>query len=350
MKSIKLCGLANSMKDLLQEERLRELNLGRRFRRVTVCVSVIANAPSIVSTLVVFATYAIQAKVDHTAPLTTAKAFASLSLLKLITSPGAALLQSIPQITAGMGCVRRVNTFLLSDSFDDGRKLFRGNNFDDKNQTADYEDSGRHPGAGKNIGVSVSGLVLGSEKEDVVSKFQGISFQAGSGSLITVIGPVGSGKSTLLRAMLGEVKPTRGTITISSPFVGYCSQAPWLPNVQIREAIIGANKFEEEWYQKIVHICALGEDFESMPQNDLTILGSRGVVLSGGQKHRVVSEVNHPDCVDTKTCTRRVSLEHSTHDPPFWCWTISLVALIPKPSALSCDGCLQRVATSSSMD
>jgi ATP-binding cassette subfamily C (CFTR/MRP) protein 1 len=350
MKSIKLCGLANSMKDLLQEERVRELNLGRRYRWVTVCVNVVANAPSIISTLVVFATYAIQAKVNHTVPLTTAKAFASLSLLKLVTSPGAALLQSVPQITAGMGCVRRVHAFLISESFDDGRKLFSGKNFNDEKRTAGYKDTQRHSDAGKNIGVFVSGLALGSEKEDVNSKFQSISFHARSGTLTTVIGPVGSGKSTFLRVMLGEVKPTRGTITISSPFVGYCSQAPWLPNVQIREAIIGANNFEEEWYQNIVHICALKEDFESMSQNDLTILGSRGVVLSGGQKHRVVSELNRTDCLETKICTYRVSLEHSTHDLPFWCWTTSLVVLIPKPSALLCDDCLQRMATSSSMD
>jgi ATP-binding cassette subfamily C (CFTR/MRP) protein 1 len=277
------------MRDLLQEERVRELNLGLRFRWVTLCVNVIANTPSGTSILVVFATYAIQAQVNHTEPLTTAKAFASISLLTLITGPGTALLQSVPQITAGMGCVRRVHSFLLSDSFDDGRHLITRKEFDDEKQTAESDDSRRRSDASGNIQISVSGVILGSEKEELNLENRSISFEAGRGTLTTIIGPVGSGKSTFLRAILGEVKPTRGTITISSPFVGYCSQSPWLPNVRIREAIIGANKFEEEWYRRIIHICSLKDDFESMPQKDLTIMGSRGVVLSGGQKHRVVS-------------------------------------------------------------
>jgi ATP-binding cassette subfamily C (CFTR/MRP) protein 1 len=289
MKPIKLCGLVDSMKQLMQEERVRELKLGLTFRWTALWVNVVANVPSSLSSLIVFATYAIQAQINHTEPLTTAKAFSTVSLLMLVANPGAALLQAIPVMIAGMGCARRVHEFLVADSFDDGRNSSNGQNSDDEKQGAIGPDDIRHSDEFGTVKVVVSGLQLGPEDKTVNLNQDGISFEAGRGSLTTILGPVGSGKSTFLRAMLGEVKPTRGTIMISSTFVGYCSQAPWLPNLEIREAIVGANEFDQDWYSKVIHVCALEDDFNSMPQNDLTIMGSRGVVLSGGQKHRVVS-------------------------------------------------------------
>jgi ATP-binding cassette subfamily C (CFTR/MRP) protein 1 len=102
-------------------------------------------------------------------------------------------------------------------------------------------------------------------------------------------GPVGCGKSTLLKAILGEVHPKSGRISISTPHVGYCSQNPWLQNTTLRKNIIGTTAFEETWYRRVIDDCNLGLDIAQMPDGDETLLGSRGMSVSGGQKHRIVS-------------------------------------------------------------
>ncbi len=46
---------------------------------------------------------------------------------------------------------------------------------------------------------------------------------------------------------------------------------------------------DEVWYKKVIHVCDLEEDLDQMPDGDQTVIGSRGITLSGGQKHRIVS-------------------------------------------------------------
>jgi ABC-type bacteriocin/lantibiotic exporter with double-glycine peptidase domain len=144
--------------------------------------------------------------------------------------------------------------------------------------------------------LSVSGLVLGSTAEARDTN-EPVSFESKTGTLTMIIGPVGSGKSTLLKAILGEWVPEKGAIEIDTPVIGYCSQSPWLQNSSIRDNIVGAGTYDLDWYHSVVQICALEQDFAQMPLNDLTIVGSRGVVLSGGQKHRIVSISTHLDSI-----------------------------------------------------
>lgn len=46
-------------------------------------------------------------------------------------------------------------------------------------------------------------------------------------NLIAVIGSVGSGKSSLFQAILGELPPESGSITVNGA-VSYAAQEPWL--------------------------------------------------------------------------------------------------------------------------
>ena len=45
--------------------------------------------------------------------------------------------------------------------------------------------------------------------------------------------------------------------------------------------------FCEETYNAIVEVCDLKKDLTSFPKNDLTEIGQRGIILSGGQRARV---------------------------------------------------------------
>ena len=298
------------MAELVQSERVRELKMAKQFRGLSVWVNTVSNMPTTFSALVAFAAYSIKAKVNGTPPLNTAQAFTSLAILTLLTAPASQLLSSIPMLTSGMGCARRVHAFISSEPFDDSREISGGsshshhlddngkekddsNDKDDSNEKDGFQDAEKSSQGSEGPVLSVNNLVLKSAEHSENPEKTAITFEASKGSLTTILGPVGCGKSTLLRSILGETKPLSGTITVRSTYIAYCSQSPWLPNAKIRDSIVGANQFDEKWYKKIIGICDLESDFSQMPQNDLTVVGNRGIVLSGGQKHRVVSELLH---------------------------------------------------------
>ncbi|PKX91182.1 P-loop containing nucleoside triphosphate hydrolase protein [Aspergillus novofumigatus IBT 16806] len=121
-----------------------------------------------------------------------------------------------------------------------------------------------------------------------------IDIDVAAGSLAIISGPTGSGKSTLLRAFLREVVPVQGSISLSTRQIAYCAQKPWLPNGTIKEAIHGATEIysasdpdNKRWYHEVTDMCCPTLDFNSLPQRDMTRIGSGGLNLSGGQRQHV---------------------------------------------------------------
>ncbi|CUM64892.1 uncharacterized protein PRCAT00002510001 [Priceomyces carsonii] len=132
------------------------------------------------------------------------------------------------------------------------------------------------------------------EESDIQSDFNNVAltdidFSARKGELTCIVGRVGSGKSTLLRALLGEVPLVRseGTILKINGSVAYCPQTPWILNGSVKENILFGYKYDKEFYQLTVESCQLSSDFDMLPDGDRTIVGEKGISLSGGQKARV---------------------------------------------------------------
>ena len=115
----------------------------------------------------------------------------------------------------------------------------------------------------------------------------GINVTITHGSINMIIGPVGSGKSTLLKAIIGEAPCESGRISVSSRYMAYCAQTPWLANGTVQQRIVENRPVEEDWYRAVIHACALEQDIVRLPNGDQTTIGSRGVMLSGGQKLRL---------------------------------------------------------------
>ena len=115
---------------------------------------------------------------------------------------------------------------------------------------------------------------------------QDINFTVEKGKLTVITGPVGSGKSTLLSAIAGEVPDRNEAITYKGTVV-YVPQIPWIFSGTIRENILFGEQYEEAKYNRVIEACALTQDIEKFPDCDQTIVGERGVVLSGGQRARV---------------------------------------------------------------
>lgn len=113
-----------------------------------------------------------------------------------------------------------------------------------------------------------------------------INIRIPNGCLCAIVGPVGVGKSSLLYLLLGEFIPDHGTISIDGT-ISYCSQKPWLFASTIMQNILFGEEYDQDLYQEVIKVCALKKDFNLLPQGDQTLVGEKGVSLSGGQKARI---------------------------------------------------------------
>jgi ATP-binding cassette, subfamily B, bacterial len=124
------------------------------------------------------------------------------------------------------------------------------------------------------------------------------SFDIKRGEFIVVTGRIGSGKTTLLRALLGLLPAQSGEVhwnkqRVSDPAefmipprTAYTPQVPNLISGSVRDNIeLGVG----EQLERAVKRAVLERDFEHMPQGSETLVGVRGLKLSGGQLQRTAA-------------------------------------------------------------
>ena len=124
------------------------------------------------------------------------------------------------------------------------------------------------------------------DKASETPTLQGLSFTIRPGELLAVVGPVGAGKSSLLSAVLGELPPSQGQVTVRGR-IAYVPQQPWLFPGTVRSNILFGKKYEKDRYEKVLKACALEEDLQPLEDGDLTVVRDRGTPLSAGQKARI---------------------------------------------------------------
>ncbi|KAL9122393.1 MAG: hypothetical protein Q9187_001059 [Circinaria calcarea] len=117
-------------------------------------------------------------------------------------------------------------------------------------------------------------------------KLSDIDFSVGRQELLAVIGGVGSGKSSLLAALAGDMRRTRGQVTMGATRA-FCPQYAWIQNATVKENILFGKDMNEKWYNEVIDACALRPDLEMLPNGDMTEIGERGITVSGGQKQRL---------------------------------------------------------------
>ena len=113
-----------------------------------------------------------------------------------------------------------------------------------------------------------------------------VSLNANSGQLVGITGPVGSGKTSLLMTILGEIPISSGKISCIGK-IAFVSQTPWVYSGTVRENIVFGKEFHEQKYTRVLEVCDLEKDIASFMKHDVTEIGQRGVILSGGQRARV---------------------------------------------------------------
>lgn len=215
--------------------------------------------------------------------LDTETVFTTTALLSMVTHPANMVMTIIPRAVASLANFERVQRYLLESSRSDQRQVFTGGS------------------ASRFIDNQAQAVLLQRVTIQPHSKLppilQDVDLEISKGAIVMCSGRVGAGKTTLIRAILGEVTPSCGTISILTKRVGLCTQIPWLPSGTTKDVIRGSSPIhgdDDRWYETIVDACGLRNDIANMPEADSTQIGSRGLNLSGGQRQRLVS-LSHSD-------------------------------------------------------
>jgi ATP-binding cassette subfamily B protein len=121
------------------------------------------------------------------------------------------------------------------------------------------------------------------------------------GEFLVVTGRVGSGKSTLVRALLGLLPRQAGEITWNGervadpagffrpPRCAYTPQVPRLFSDTLRDNLMMGQKDDPAALAEAIHLSVLEEDIAQMPEGLETLVGPRGLRLSGGQVQRAAA-------------------------------------------------------------
>ena len=228
------------------------------------------------------------------------QAFASLSLISLVTLPALTFIKAIPALIQCFSSFDRIQQYCSQPVRP--RHLLENPSshqapFEDDKTGAEVELSALQPIA---LPTTIHRPLVRFHNQDVAWEKAGTAILKTLRANIherrftVVLGPTGSGKSTLLESILDEAVSLDGDTVRHFSTAAYCAQVPWLINGSIRDNIVAdaLGVVDEKWYATVLWSCGLESDIATLRQRDHTQVGDGGSNLSGGQKQRVVSNKN----------------------------------------------------------
>jgi len=144
--------------------------------------------------------------------------------------------------------------------------------------------------------ISIRGLTYSYPTSN--SGIVDVDLDMAQGDFVVVTGRIGSGKTTLLRTILGLLEAQRGSIAwkgtpihepssfMVPPRSAYTPQVPRLFSMTLRENLLLGSAADDEELMDAIVTATMERDLEMMPDGLDTLVGPRGVRLSGGQIQR----------------------------------------------------------------
>lgn len=128
-----------------------------------------------------------------------------------------------------------------------------------------------------------------------------VDIDVGAGEFVVITGGIGAGKSTLVRALLGLTQLDSGTITwngapvtdpgleLTPSRVAYVAQVPRLFSARLGENVTLGWPASPGDIDAALKIASVFDDVAAMPEGTATLVGPRGMRLSGGQAQRTAA-------------------------------------------------------------
>ncbi|KAH0342407.1 P-loop containing nucleoside triphosphate hydrolase protein, partial [Aureobasidium melanogenum] len=274
IKIIKMLGLGNVVRDQISCLRQTEIDASKDMRWVAVLANASANALGLFTPAITIILFAAMSR----SKLDAETAYTTLAILLLVTHPANMIMTIVPRAIASLASFQRIQDFVNKPHYQDARRHLQN------------EEAPTLIDASCAFGVAV-------KFRDVELKFsgsttpilEGIDLSIRHGSIVVCTGPTGAGKSLLGLAIAGEVKASKGSISVVSTRIGLCTQLPWLPGQCIPETITGFSRttgvHHDNWYQQVLDACCIDDSILLSPAAKHA--GSGHARFSGGQRQRV---------------------------------------------------------------
>lgn len=197
----------------------------------------------------------------------------------------------------------------------------RGNaSLDRLNNTLSYKEDVADPEqpveAGKPKSIQISELTFKYPSSNVTN-LEDINLHLNRGETLGIVGKTGSGKTTLIKQLLREYPSGSGSLLVSGiplqehslnqtrNWLGYVPQENILFSRTIKENILfGKPTASEKELQQSIDLAAFRKDLEMLPEGLETLVGEKGVALSGGKKQRISiarALIKDPEILDRKS-------------------------------------------------
>ncbi|KAI1196741.1 P-loop containing nucleoside triphosphate hydrolase protein [Nemania serpens] len=284
-KAVKMTGVSDAVSALLHNFRRVELDRSKSYRKATTARNAISNFSLIAAPSLTFLAYVFISRATTGISFEPDVAFASLSLISLLSSAIQYWAWAIPAFVASLGSYSRIQDYLLLAEGSAPRQPAIYVEKSDRDAFGSMPEGKPRASSDLLVTIDNASFGYGASLQNVL---QDISLQIRAGTVHFLSGSVQSGKSTLLRAMLREVLPRRGHLRCDVSSIAYCAQHPWVPNTSVRDVITATSTlFDQVWFSAVMHACGLDEDCRVLPQGIQTRVGTNGANLSGGQQQRL---------------------------------------------------------------